>query len=228
MKRGKMRVSDGARDAQTVRPEGAQHGLDGEDDVHQRKSEGQASTGQENTRKATPKKAKDDGKGEGILRVRSHAERAALLEKFCKITGTTTERGAERILAQMASMQVWGRGETDEQRILAAAELIADLGPANATEALLAVQMFGVHEAALQLLQRATLQGQTFEGCDANVLRATKLMRVFIEQLDAMAKLKGKAAQQKVTVEHVHVHEGGQAIVGAVSAAKADPGEGGK
>jgi len=47
-------------------------------------------------------------------------------------------------------------------------------------------------------------------------------MRVFNEQIEVMQKLKGKAGQQKVTVEHVHVHEGGQAIVGAVSAAKAD------
>jgi hypothetical protein len=34
-----------------------------------------------------------------------------------------------------------------------------------------------------------------------------------------MAKLKGKTRQQKVIVEHVHVHHGGQAIVGTVTAA---------
>jgi len=37
------------------------------------------------------------------------------------------------------------------------------------------------------------------------------------EQLEALQKLKGKATQQNVTVEHVHIHEGGKAIVGAVS-----------
>ena len=52
-------------------------------------------------------------------------------------------------------------------------------------------------------------------------------MRVFNEQLEAMQKLKGKAGQQKVTVEHVHVHEGGQAIEGAVSTTKGE-GDGGK
>jgi len=51
-------------------------------------------------------------------------------------------------------------------------------------------------------------------------------MRLFNEQLEAMQKLKGKAGQQKVTVEHVHVHEGGQAIVGAVSAGKVGRGGG--
>ena len=45
-------------------------------------------------------------------------------------------------------------------------------------------------------------------------------MRLFTEQLAALAKLKGRTSQQKVTVEHVHVHDGGQAIVGAVSAPK--------
>ena len=52
------------------------------------------------------------------------------------------------------------------------------------------------------------------------MLRATRLMRIFTEQLDAMAKLKGKSGHQKVTVEHVHVHKGAQAIVGAVTTSK--------
>jgi hypothetical protein len=55
------------------------------------------------------------------------------------------------------------------------------------------------------------------DGIEANVRRATQFMRIFNEQLEAMQKLKGKASQQKVTVEHVHVQEGGQAIVGAVN-----------
>jgi hypothetical protein len=175
------------------------------------------------------KKPKDNGQGEGIIKVKTRAEREERMKQFCKITGTTTESGAERILTQMANMQRWtASGATDEEKILAAGELIAELAPANATEAFLCVQMFSVHEAALLLLQRATRPGQTFEGTDANVVRATKLMRLFNEQVELMAKLKGKTSQQKVIVEHVHVHQGGQAIVGAVSAAKVDRGEGDK
>jgi hypothetical protein len=55
---------------------------------------------------------------------------------------------------------------------------------------------------------------QTFEGTDANVHRAVRLFRVFNDQLQALASLRGQTGQQKVTVKHVHVHEGGQAIVG--------------
>jgi hypothetical protein len=125
-------------------------------------------------------------------------------------------------------MQAWFKDETEEKRVIAAADMIAEFQPTNPTEALLAVQMFGVHEAATLLLKRATVEGQTLEGTDANVLRATRLMRLFNEQVELMAKLKGKTSQQRVTVEHVHVHQGGQAIVGAVSAAKLDRGEGDK
>ena len=94
---------------------------------------------------------------------------------------------------------------------------ISELSPSNAVEAMLSVQMIGVHEAAVKFLIDATMPNQTFEGKNANVLRATRLMRVFNEQLEALAKLKGKTRHQKVTVEHVHVNAGGQAIVGNVN-----------
>ena len=86
--------------------------------------------------------------------------------------------------------------------------------------------MLAVHDAALMYLHRSQVDGQTVEGADGNVLRATRLMRLFNDQLEAMQKLKGKSGQQKVTVEHVHVHDGGQAIVGAVQVKKGAGGGG--
>ena len=86
------------------------------------------------------------------------------------------------------------------------------------------MEWIGVHNSAVKFLTRATDENQTFEGADANVLRATRLMRLFKEQLETLASLRGKTSEQKVTVEHVHVYEGGQAIVGSV----AHPGGGGK
>ena len=63
------------------------------------------------------------------------------------------------------------------------------------------------------------LEGQTADGKTANVNRAVRLMQLFLPQTEAFQKLGGKSVQQKVMVEHAHVHEGGQAIVGAVAAA---------
>ena len=43
-----------------------------------------------------------------------------------------------------------------------------------------------------------------------------KLARTFATQMEALNRYRGKG-QQKMTVEHVHVHDGGQAIVGQVA-----------
>jgi hypothetical protein len=132
-----------------------------------------------------------------------------------KITGTRTDEAADRLLQQAASALVWPKLK-EQGAIITTVAVLAEMAPQNATEAMLSVQMIAANEAALLFLRRA-VENQHTEGIDANVLRATRLMRVFNEQLEAMQKLKGKAGQQKVTVEHVHVHEGGQAIVGTVA-----------
>jgi hypothetical protein len=48
-----------------------------------------------------------------------------------------------------------------------------------------------------------------------NLSQANKLSRTYAVLLEALNRHRGKG-QQKVTVEHVHVHSGGQAIVGTV------------
>ncbi len=95
---------------------------------------------------------------------------------------------------------------------------------------MLAAQMIGTHRAAMMFLASAMKPENTYEGRDRNVLRALRLMRLFTEQLNAMASLKGKSGQQRVVVEHVTVSRGGQAIVGAVAATKTleHPGGGGE
>ncbi len=82
-------------------------------------------------------------------------------------------------------------------------------------EAMLAVQMVATHFAATRALRR--LKGSdTIPQQDSNGNLAVKLMRTFAAQTEALQRYRGKG-QQKVTVEHVHVHTGGQAIVGSVS-----------
>jgi hypothetical protein len=56
---------------------------------------------------------------------------------------------------------------------------------------------------------------QTFEGRRESLTQANKLSRSFATLLEALNRHRGKG-QQKVTVEHVHVHSGGQAVVGVV------------
>ena len=152
----------------------------------------------------------------GLQKIR--AEQIAEMEDAVRqIAGVRTSEVAQHLVGQLSKLQPWDNKRSDAERWSAAVTMLSELQPASGPEALLAVQMIGVHHAATQFLARAICEGQTFEGTDANVLRATRLMRLFKEQLGAMEMLKGTTRRQKVTVEHVHVHAGGQAIVGAVS-----------
>ncbi len=150
------------------------------------------------------------------------AERIAEARK--RVTGVEAKNVADTLVTQMASMQLWKLTPIKGERNCSVVDFLQELQPGNAMESMLAVQMFSVHEAALMFLQRSTLKDQTFDGTDANVNRATRLLRLFNAQLETMQKLKGTAGQQKMTVEHVHVHSGGQAIVGQVDAGKGAPG----
>jgi len=94
--------------------------------------------------------------------------------------------------------------------------MLHGIRPRDEVEGMLAVQMVGVHNLAMEFVRRAMLKDQTFEGINMAVARADKLMRTFTMQLDALNRHRGKG-QQKVIVEHVHVNEGGQAIVGAIA-----------
>jgi hypothetical protein len=141
-----------------------------------------------------------------------------ILADICTPTGVHRDEVAMRIIDQVGKSLVRPRPGDTDALLIQAVSMIEEMAPKNLTEALLATQMIAANEAALLFLNRATLESQHSDGIDRNLNRATRLMRVFTEQLEAMQKLKGKASQQKVTVEHVHVHGGGQAIVGAVAA----------
>jgi hypothetical protein len=56
------------------------------------------------------------------------------------------------------------------------------------------------------------IDGQNPEARRENLAHAGKLSRTFATLLEALNRHRGKG-QQKMTVEHVHVHSGGQAVV---------------
>ena len=93
---------------------------------------------------------------------------------------------------------------------------VHSLGARDGLEALLAVQMVGVHNLAMKFLANAALEDQTDYGIEVNVNRANRLLRTFTAQVEALKKHRSKG-EQHFTVEHVHVHSGGQAVVGAVN-----------
>jgi hypothetical protein len=84
-------------------------------------------------------------------------------------------------------------------------------------EGLLAAQMVGAHNAAMECLRRAMMEGQSFEGRDQSLKHGARLLAIYTKQVEALDRHRGKGAQ-KITVEHVNVHAGGQAFVGNVEA----------
>lgn len=83
-------------------------------------------------------------------------------------------------------------------------------------ESMIAAQLIATHNAAMECYRRAMIDEQTFEGRRENLSQANKLSRTYATLIEALNRHRGKG-QQKVTVEHIHVHDGGRAIVGNVS-----------
>ena len=100
----------------------------------------------------------------------------------------------------------------------AALASILEIDPQDSVELMLATQMTTVHNMSLEMSRRVMLNEQTFEGVDANINRATKLMRTFTAQIEALNKYRNKGKQQ-ITVKHqnVNVNDGGQAVIGDVN-----------
>jgi hypothetical protein len=132
--------------------------------------------------------------------------------------GTTSIEFQARTLHELLEASCRGTNgiafeEWDVNGALAALHGIA---PRDETEALLATQMVAVHSAAMRCLRQ--LKGsETISQQDSNGRLAVKLLRTFTAQMEALQRYRGKG-EQKMTVEHVHVHAGGQAIVGEVRA----------
>jgi hypothetical protein len=122
------------------------------------------------------------------------------------------------VIANQAMQTIWGKNSDQEERnnlYSAAIAGLVGIGPKDELEGMLAAQLVACHNASMECYRRAMIGEQSFEGRRENLSQANKLSRTYTTLLEALNRHRGKG-QQKVTVEHVHVHEGGQAIVGNV------------
>lgn len=104
---------------------------------------------------------------------------------------------------------------SDVRAVNGVLSILASIGPENEVEAMLAVQMVAVHFASTQATTRAMHPKTPPAIRNMELKHAGQLMRTYTQQMEALNRNRGKG-QQKMTVEHVNVHEGGQAIVGNV------------
>ena len=92
--------------------------------------------------------------------------------------------------------------------------VVSGIEPRDQIEAMLAAQMAAVHMQTMTFARRLT-KADTYLESETAEKALNRLSRTFTTQMEALNRYRGKG-QQKMTVEHVHVHEGGQAVVGNV------------
>ncbi|UVF22888.1 hypothetical protein HPT29_028580 (plasmid) [Microvirga terrae] len=163
---------------------------------------------------------KSTGEGRDVKLDASHSDYDGWAAQLKDAFGTTSHDFMARSMALLATaMQRSGQGRAEG--INAGLAVVAGVRPENETEAMLAVQMAATHEAAMSMLDIARGNGAVPAIQAAGGL-AVKLLRTYTTQVETLAKLR-RGGEQTVRVEHVHVHSGGQAIVGAIN----HPGGGG-
>jgi hypothetical protein len=135
----------------------------------------------------------------------------------------TSNRGLQEYftdqLVRVSSGVVTPEGDFDEKKLLKACNnslaILHGVNPKDELETMLVAQMIGCHNVAISLLERSLALYLTPEQNKISGNQATRMLRTFTVQMEALKKYR-TGGQQKVTVEHVHVNEGGRAIVGNI------------
>jgi hypothetical protein len=105
-------------------------------------------------------------------------------------------------------------GRPAEDQVNFMLSVIKGVEPRDQTEAMMAAQMAAVHMQTMAFARKLA-HAQYIDQQDSAERAFNKLARTFAVQVDALKRYR-TGGHQKVTVEHVTVNEGGQAIVGNV------------
>jgi hypothetical protein len=118
------------------------------------------------------------------------------------------------LLSQLINAGTQGK-QPDERGLNFMLSVIKAVQPKDELEAMLAAQMAAVHMATMTFANRLN-HVDNIPQQDSAERAFNKLARTFAVQLEALKRYR-TGGEQKVTVQHVTVNEGGKAIVGAVT-----------
>ena len=127
--------------------------------------------------------------------------------------GTRDEDFLDGILGQLINTGTSGQ-DVDERGVNFVLSLVEGVQPQDQVETMLATQMAAVHMATMTFARRLA-HVENIPQQDSAERAFNKLARTFATQIEALKRYR-TGGEQKMVVEHVHVHEGGQAIVGNV------------
>ena len=106
-------------------------------------------------------------------------------------------------------------GTISETAINAALAMIEAAAPRDELEGALAVQMACTHTAAMSVLAKMDSGLGTERRTAAFGSTAARLMKAYAMQMEVLRRLR-TGGQQVVRVEHVHINDGGRAVIGNV------------
>ena len=126
------------------------------------------------------------------------------------------------IVSQLANAGRRGQ-DIDEHGLNFMLSVIKGIEARDQLEAMLAAQMAAVHMASMTFAGRLA-EVETIPQQDGTERAFKKLTRTFAMQLEALNRYRS-GAEQKFTLQHVSVAEGGQAIVGNVTQVSRENGQ---
>ncbi len=136
-------------------------------------------------------------------------------KRLKKALGTKSSDFVNASLAQLQTAARLPSGVLSEVGLNAALSLVEAAAPKDEIEGALAVQMACTHAAATAVLTRLGGGGGTERRVVALASAAARLLRAFAAQVETLRRLR-HGGDQHVRVEHIHINEGAQAIVGNV------------
>jgi hypothetical protein len=128
--------------------------------------------------------------------------------------GTVSVDFMSGLLNQLANAGSHGP-QIDEGGLNFMLSVVQGVKPKDQLEAMLAAQMAAIHLATMTFARRLA-HVETIQQQDSAERALNKLARTYAMQMEALKRYR-TGGEQKVTVQHVSVSEGGQAIVGNVT-----------
>lgn len=160
--------------------------------------------------RANVRLAGEDGVKVLVVGSGSDANKTLHSMRLFEALGTKSNGFIDDSLHRISSaLRLTGHDDIDSNRVSAAVALVSAVEPQNELEATMAIQLVAANDAALMCFERSRT-AQYMEHASAYSNMANKAMRSFALHVEAIAKLRRGGEQ---VVKHLHVYEGGQAVV---------------
>lgn len=133
------------------------------------------------------------------------------------IAGSNRDHLNNWVMCHAMENQWVAKGSPEEKHVdTARAALLGmmEFAPRNGVEGMIASLFMSHYGMAQECARRAQIDGQPREGAALLRKGAAQSTRICLELLDALDRRRGKGRKQNITVKHLYVNDGSQAVIG--------------